>query len=332
MVRVSMLLIPNSVDHFKGDTYNVTTIVNDKFEIDMASYEQQGRINLSMFFALTYGIGFAAVISTLTHYHNNDDMCREIYQQFRASYNGKEDIHTKLMKKYEDIPLGSKAMVSYYHVRTPGLNIITEYLMGIIIPGRPIADACFKTYGYISMTQAVSFLNDFKLGHDMKIPPGSMFLVQFIRTIIAGTVNISVAWRLLTLITVENICQDLLLLQTVRGHALVTVSSLMHLGSVLLESTAAMPPATTLNFISLISVGTVFNFFVFRYRKVWWQRYNYALSAAMDAGLAFMGVLLYFSLSMQDISLNWWVANGKQCNLATCPTAKGIAVDGCPLL
>ena len=50
--------------------------------------------------------------------------------------------------------------------------------MGVILPGRPIANVCFKTYGYMSMAQAVSFLNDFKLGHYMKIPPRSMFLVQ----------------------------------------------------------------------------------------------------------------------------------------------------------
>lgn len=62
--------------------------------------------------------------------------------------------------------------------QSPGLNVITEYIMGIILPGKPIANVCFKTYGYISMAQAVSFLNDFKLGHYMKIPPRSMFVVQ----------------------------------------------------------------------------------------------------------------------------------------------------------
>ncbi|CAH9110066.1 unnamed protein product [Cuscuta europaea] len=80
---------------------------------------------------------------------------------------------------------------------TPGLNIITEYIMGIIYPGKPIANVCFKTYGYMSMAQAVSFLSDFKLGHYMKIPPRSMFLVQFIGTIIAGTTNMIVTWWLL---------------------------------------------------------------------------------------------------------------------------------------
>ncbi len=68
--------------------------------------------------------------------------------------------------------------VVFLVIQVPGLNIITEYMMGYILPGQPIANVCFKTYGYISMTQAVSFLQDFKLGHYMKIPPRSMFIVQ----------------------------------------------------------------------------------------------------------------------------------------------------------
>lgn len=51
----------------QGQPYNITTIVNSKFEIDKAEYAKQGRINLSTFFALTYGFGFATIASTLTH-------------------------------------------------------------------------------------------------------------------------------------------------------------------------------------------------------------------------------------------------------------------------
>ena len=51
----------------QGQVYNVSAIVNDNFEIDQEAYQQQGRINLSVFFSLTYGIGFAAIVSTLTH-------------------------------------------------------------------------------------------------------------------------------------------------------------------------------------------------------------------------------------------------------------------------
>ncbi|XP_075642837.1 oligopeptide transporter 4-like isoform X2 [Castanea sativa] len=352
---------------------------------------------------------------------------REIYDRYRASHKGKEDIHTRLMKNYKDIPswwfhlllivtisvslvlcifLKKEVQMPWWGLifaaalafiftlpisiitattnRTPGLNIITEYIMGVILPGRPIANVCFKTYGYMSMSQAISFLNDFKLGHYMKIPPRSMFLVQFIGTILAGTVNLSVAWWLLN--SVENICQQNLLPQNspwtcpsdrvffdasviwglvgpkrifgsegnysalnwfFLGGLLGPIAVwLLHKAfptqtwiplinlPVLLGATGSMPPATTLNYTSWILVGTIFNFFVFRYQRNWWQRYNYVLSAALDAGVAFMAVLLYFSLGMENRNLHWWGSDSnvdlEHCELATCPTMKGISVEGCP--
>ncbi|KAI4367521.1 hypothetical protein MLD38_023251 [Melastoma candidum] len=406
----------------QGQLYNISAIVNDKFQLDIAKYNEEGRIHLSMFFALTYGFGFATIASTLTHvglFYG-----REIYERYRASHKAKEDIHTRLMRKYKDIPawwfylllilsivvslllcifLNDEVQMPWWGLlfgsalafiftlpisiitattnQTPGLNIVTEYIMGIILPGRPIANVCFKTYGYMSMAQAVSFLNDFKLGHYMKIPPRSMFLVQFIGTILAGTINIAVAWWLLNSIT--NICQDTLLppdspwtcpsdrvffdasviwglvgprrifgqlgnykamnwffLGGAIGPVIVwllhksfprqTWIPLINL-PVLLGATAMMPPATPLNYNAWVLVGTIFNFFIFRYRKQWWQRYNYILSAGLDAGVAFMAVLLYFSVGMENKGLNWWGTNGEHCDLAACPTAKGIAVDGCPV-
>jgi hypothetical protein len=50
-----------------GTTYDITSIVNDKFEIDMAAYNKVGKVNLSVFFALTYGLSFASIAATITH-------------------------------------------------------------------------------------------------------------------------------------------------------------------------------------------------------------------------------------------------------------------------
>ncbi|GAB4857655.1 OPT super [Ancistrocladus abbreviatus] len=81
--------------------------------------------------------------------------------------------------------------------QTPGLNIITEYIIGYIYPGYPVANMCFKVYGYISMTQAITFLQDLKLGHYMKIPPRTMFMAQIVGTLIAGVVYLGTAWWLM---------------------------------------------------------------------------------------------------------------------------------------
>jgi len=86
------------------------------------------------------------------------------------------------------------------------LNIITEYIVGYALPGRPIANVTFKTFGYISMGQALQFVGDLKLGHYMKVPPRAMFWSQLLGTIIAGVVNLVTANWLLT--SQPGICKD----------------------------------------------------------------------------------------------------------------------------
>jgi OPT family oligopeptide transporter len=76
-----------------------------------------------------------------------------------------------------------------------GLNVVTEIIIGYALPGRPIAMMMFKTWGSITMNQALNFTNDFKLGHYMKIPPRPMFWCQIVATVVAGTVQLGVqAW------------------------------------------------------------------------------------------------------------------------------------------
>ncbi|KAI3783841.1 hypothetical protein L1987_42929 [Smallanthus sonchifolius] len=93
--------------------------------------------------------------------------------------------------------------------QAPGLNIITEYMMGYLYPGRPVANMCFKVYGYISMTQALTFIQDFKLGHYMKIPPRAMFMAQVFGTIISVIVYQVTAWMLMA--SIPNLCNTALL-------------------------------------------------------------------------------------------------------------------------
>ena len=94
----------------------------------------------------------------------------------------------------------------FEQLQSPGLNIITEYIIGYIYPGYPVANMCFKVYGYISMTQAITFLQDFKLGHYMKIPPRTMFMGQVVGTLVAGFVYLGTAWWLME--TIPDICKD----------------------------------------------------------------------------------------------------------------------------
>lgn len=294
-------------------------------------------------------------------------------------------------------------------MQQPGYDIIAQFIIGFILPGKPIANLLFKIYGRISTIHALSFLADLKLGHYMKIPPRCMytaqvytpelisflefgiiyffhnklffFFFQLVGTLVSGVVNLGVAWWMME--SIENICDvealhpespwtcpkfrvtfDASVIWGLIGPErlfgaggmyrnlvwLFLIGALLPLPVWILSRIfpekkwiplinipvisygfAGMPPATPTNIASWILTGTIFNYFVFKYRKEWWQKYNYVLSAALDAGTAFMGVLLFFALQNEGKILKWWGSSPDHCPLAACPTAPGIVVKGCPV-
>ena len=80
------------------------------------------------------------------------------------------------------IPLSILQAIS--NLSTP-VQVMYELIGGYIIPGQPIANMIFKAIGNTTVTQAINFAADLKLGHYMKIPPQIMFTIQLIATIIA---------------------------------------------------------------------------------------------------------------------------------------------------
>ncbi|PKU69522.1 oligopeptide transporter 7 [Dendrobium catenatum] len=263
----------------------------------------------------------------------------------------------------------------------PGLNVLTEYIIGYLYPGRPVANMCFKVYGYISMSQALIFLQDFKLGHYMKIPPRTMFMAQVVGTMISSLVYLCTAWWLMG--SIPNICDREVLPSdspwTCPGDHVFYDASVIwgligprrifgDLGSyyainwfflagaiapllvwiahrafpsakwiklvnvpVLIAGLGSMPPATAVNFTTWIIIGFLSGYVVYKYHREWWQRHNYVLSGSLDAGLAFMAVLLYVCLGLENITLKWWGNELDGCPLAYCPSAEGVVVDGCPI-
>ncbi|KAM4123086.1 hypothetical protein ACB094_01G133400 [Castanea mollissima] len=382
-----------------GQEYNISLIINNNFHLDTDAY------------CLTYGVGFAslaAIVVLVALFHG-----RDIWEQSKSSFQEKTmDIHTKLTRKYKQVPelwfliiliatMGLSLFACEYYkdqlqlpwwgvllacgiaffftlpigiIAATGINIITEYVIGYMYPGYPVANVLFKTYGYICMAQAVTFLQDFKLGRYMKIPPRTMFMAV-VGTLISGLVYLSTAWWLIE--NIPNICMDETSVWSCPSNRTFYASSVIwglvsprrifgNLGTyeavnwlflggaiapilvwlatkafpkqkwirlinmpVLIGATGSMPPATAVNYTSWIPLGFLSGFVV--YKLDWRWHHNYVLLGALDAGLAFMAVLIYFCLGMEEISLNWWGNNLDGCPLGTCPTAKGVVVDGCPL-
>ncbi|KAL4071896.1 OPT oligopeptide transporter [Scleroderma citrinum] len=217
-----------------GAAYNVSRIINSDASFNNIAYEAYSPLFLSTTFALSYGLSFASITATLVHaflYFRKQIWLQsrrsmgeqeDIHARLMSKYKqvpewwyivifagmfvigviSIEVWHTEFpvwafclslaIAFFYVVPIGMIQAITNQQV---GLNVITELIVGYALPGRPIAMMMFKTWGYITMSQALNFASDFKLGHYMKIPPRTMFWAQVVATVVAGTVQLGVqAW------------------------------------------------------------------------------------------------------------------------------------------
>ncbi|WFD06451.1 hypothetical protein MVES1_001796 [Malassezia vespertilionis] len=209
--------------------FDVNAVLRKDNTLDIVAWEKQKPMLLTPFFAISYGIAFTILTSTISHvliWHGKD--IKKAW--FNPVYS---DIHNQLMQSYPLVPLSwylwtlflslfaasvlvmtaplqfplwallmSVGMSLFFLVpigilkaisdTSVGLNVITEFVAGILIPGKPIGNVCWKCYGYMSCAQALNLISDLKLSHYMKINPRHMFIAQLVGTVIGCFVNYAV--------------------------------------------------------------------------------------------------------------------------------------------
>ncbi|KAI9503109.1 oligopeptide transporter OPT family [Coemansia spiralis] len=227
-----------------GSVFDINEVMTPDKMLDVDKYANYGPLRMTFTYAMTYGLGFAGLLNIITYvvlYYGKD-----IVMRVRQARTMDEDIHMRLMRKYREVPhwwYGVTFVITFvlsivtcqvYHLmpwywvivatvipciftipigiiqalsnQQPGLNVITEFIMGYARPGDPIANVTFKVYGYITMAQAMVLISDQKLGHYMKIPPRHLFIAQLIGTIICAFVQLGVAFWLMT--SIKGMCTE----------------------------------------------------------------------------------------------------------------------------
>ena len=85
-----------------ASVYNVTRILTKDYTLDLAKYQAYSPLFLSTTFTLTYGLSFAAIAAVIVHtalFHGP-----ELYRRAKSARSDDEDIHTRLMRKYPEVP------------------------------------------------------------------------------------------------------------------------------------------------------------------------------------------------------------------------------------
>lgn len=223
--------------------YNVTRILGHNFSFDERKYKAYSPMFLAPTFALNYGLSFAALTAALVHialFHRKEIWHR--FTAAREQEPDIHLILMKKYREvpewwYAALGVGSIALglagILAYDSQLPwwglfvsiiiaavfivptcmilaitniqlSLNVISPFLAGFMIPGKPIGVMIFKVFSTITLGQAQYFCQDLKIAHYMKVPPRVTFMCQVVATIWACFVQIAVMnW---TLGNIENVC------------------------------------------------------------------------------------------------------------------------------
>ncbi|KAJ3069899.1 hypothetical protein HDU98_007049 [Podochytrium sp. JEL0797] len=77
------------------------------------------------------------------------------------------------------------------------LNVVSEFIIGLMIPGQTVAVMAFKSWGTNNLIQALALSADLKLGQYLHIPPRAMVAAQFWGTLINSVVSVAAAWYMM---------------------------------------------------------------------------------------------------------------------------------------
>ncbi|KAF9518906.1 hypothetical protein BS47DRAFT_1289018 [Hydnum rufescens UP504] len=225
------LLSSSPFDRF-AQTYNVTRVLNPgNFTFNQAAYDTYSPLYLSLGFVLTYISSFAVTTCVLVHtvlYHGPalvNGMKRikteedDVHAKLMRLYPEVPDwwylavflfffvmgiLAAALFKT--GIPVWSlfvavllpiiyvlpSGFVYAYTGQSVSINLISEVIGGTLLSGRPFTNMVFKAYSTQTMSVAINFVQDLKLGHYIKVAPRASFTAQLVATAITSVVQVCV--------------------------------------------------------------------------------------------------------------------------------------------
>ncbi|TVY81115.1 Sexual differentiation process protein isp4 [Lachnellula suecica] len=219
-----------------GGFYTVQNILTPEYTFDLAKYKKYSPMFLAPCFFLNYGLSFAALTAAIVHtvifngkeivyrYKTARNQEPDIHMKLMKKYPEAPDWWYVALLVIS-LALGLAAVLGYaaqmpwwaffvsnligmvFIIPTSmiyattnimlSLNVISPFLAGFMIPGKPIGVMIFKVFSTITLGQAQTYCGDLKMAHYMKIPPKTVFTCQIVASIWACFVQVAVMnWAL----------------------------------------------------------------------------------------------------------------------------------------
>ncbi|KAG6466078.1 hypothetical protein ZIOFF_076128 [Zingiber officinale] len=335
-----------------GQKYNVSRIIDSNtLTFNQEAYDKYSKIYFTTSLLYCYAFSLAQYTSSISEI----TLCygRSLWQTFKKAYkdDDEQDVHGRLMKQnYESIPqwwfysillsmigmailvcesFGSQIQLRYWEV------LLACALVFLFLPLECVLEAIAAWWMLRSIdnicqpdllpegspwtcpSDKAMFITGVTwglVGPSKTFYPNGMYSIVFIFALIGLVAPIPV-W-LLSHKYPEKKWIRLINFPLIFNAALV------------------LPVGGMVGYWNWFIVGLLFNYFIYHKHREWWTRYNYLLSAGLDAGSAVFVLLLSISLQFQNIyGANWWgLELSDHCPLANCPTVPGVIIEGCPII
>ncbi|GAA5877808.1 hypothetical protein JCM16303_000244 [Sporobolomyces ruberrimus] len=233
-----------------GAPYNTSLVVDPiNLSLNKTAYHAYSPLYLPITYATVYGLAFMLATSVIVHtilYHGKNMLGQlkrlkvadeDVHVKLMKNYPEVPDwwyaIYTALAVGLSIVTVACfdtqmpvwallvSLILAFVYVLPGGIvfaltstqvsiNLIVELVGGYIIPGRPLANMLFKLYGLQAVGTALTFVQDLKLGHYMKIPPRASFKgipqAQIASTFVTAFVQVGVKRWLVS--RVPDLCDE----------------------------------------------------------------------------------------------------------------------------
>ncbi|OWZ55297.1 OPT family small oligopeptide transporter [Cryptococcus neoformans c45] len=212
-----------AADRF-GNTYDVFNILTPDITLNKTAYAEYSPIYLSASYCVTYMVAFALSTALLVHtalYHgpriyrailNIKTEADDIHYKLMKMYPEVPDWW--FLALFAVVFVFAVISIEVYHTELPvwgylisvllpfiyiiptafiyamtsqqiTINLLAELIPGYIFQGQPLPGMIFKVFSVQTIVEALSFVQDQKLGHYMKVPPRATFVAQLSATTVA---------------------------------------------------------------------------------------------------------------------------------------------------
>ncbi|CAE6432709.1 unnamed protein product [Rhizoctonia solani] len=215
-----------------GQAYNISRVIDiDTYTLNVTAYEEYSELYLPATYAVTYLLAFSVSTAVLVHtvlYHGptllagiknlrveDDDVHARLMRQYPEVPDWWYLVVVAVFFALGMVavlvwPTGTPwwalpfalllptlyiVPISYVFAMTGqpvNINLLAEIIPGSLIHGKPLPNMIFKSYAVQSLAEALTFVQDLKLGHYIKVAPRATFMVQIVSTFISAIVQVGV--------------------------------------------------------------------------------------------------------------------------------------------